>query len=96
MILVTEPLLAQVMQEIVAVASAWHIALPADVMPTVLAQLANFPPGGANHCCGLQEGARLAIRASRPIRHELLTCGRYTRNVLPRPTAVSTRTNPPA
>src|SRR5882724_5924673 len=37
-----------VMQEIVAVAQAQHIALPADVIPRTLAELAQFPPGGTN------------------------------------------------
>jgi 2-dehydropantoate 2-reductase len=36
------------MQEIVAVARAWHVALPADVIPTAMAHLASFPPGGTN------------------------------------------------
>ena len=39
---------------------------------------------------------RFSLRALRPMRHALLTRGKYTRNVLPWPTAVSTRTNPPA
>jgi 2-dehydropantoate 2-reductase len=44
----TRALLEQVMQEIVAVARAQNIALPADVIPTAMAQLASFPPGGTN------------------------------------------------
>lgn len=44
----TRALLEQVMQEIVAVARAGHVALPADVIPTAMAQLASFPPGGTN------------------------------------------------
>lgn len=44
----TRALMAQVMQEIVAVARAQHIALPADVIPDALAELAQFPPGGTN------------------------------------------------
>ena len=40
--------MTQVMQEIVAVAQAQHIALPADVIPATLAELAQFPPGGTN------------------------------------------------
>ncbi len=44
----TRALLEQVMQEIVAVARAGHIMLPADVIPTAMAQLARFPPGGTN------------------------------------------------
>ena len=44
----TRALMTQVMQEIVAVAQAQHIALPADVIPATLAELAQFPPGGTN------------------------------------------------
>jgi 2-dehydropantoate 2-reductase len=44
----TRALMTQVMQEIVAVAQAQHIALPADVIPRTLAELAQFPPGGTN------------------------------------------------
>jgi 2-dehydropantoate 2-reductase len=44
----TRALLEQVMREIVAVARAWHVALPADVIPTAMAQLASFPPSGTN------------------------------------------------
>jgi 2-dehydropantoate 2-reductase len=44
----TRALLEQVMQEIVAVAQAWHVTLPADVISTAMAQLASFPPGGTN------------------------------------------------
>ena len=44
----TRALMIQVMQEIVAVAQAQHIALPADVIPRTLAELAQFPPGGTN------------------------------------------------
>jgi len=40
--------MVQVMQEIVAVAQAQHIALPADVIPATLAELGQFPPGGTN------------------------------------------------
>ena len=40
----TRALMIQVMQEIVAVAQAQHIALPADVIPRTLAELAQFPP----------------------------------------------------
>ena len=39
----TRALMIQVMQEIVAVAQAQHIALPADVIPRTLAELAQFP-----------------------------------------------------
>jgi len=41
-------LMTQVMQEIVAVAEAQHIALPADVIPATLAELTQFPQGGTN------------------------------------------------
>jgi len=44
----TRALMTQVMQEIVAVAQAQHIALPADVIPATLAELGQFPPGGTN------------------------------------------------
>lgn len=44
----THALLEQVMHEIVAVARAGHVALPTDVIPTALAQLTSFPPGGTN------------------------------------------------
>jgi 2-dehydropantoate 2-reductase len=44
----TRALLAQVMQEIVAVARAQHIALPAETIPRAMAQLEHFPPGGTN------------------------------------------------
>src|SRR5262249_3197097 len=44
----TRALMTQVMQEIVAMAQAQHIALPADVIPRTLAELAQFPPGGTN------------------------------------------------
>jgi 2-dehydropantoate 2-reductase len=44
----TRALMTQVMQEIVAVAQAQHIALPTDVIPATLAELAQFPPGGTN------------------------------------------------
>ena len=44
----TRALMVQVMQEIVAVAQAQHIALPADVIPCTLAELAQFPPEGTN------------------------------------------------
>ena len=41
-------------------------------------------------------GPSFSLRPLRPMRHALLTRGKYTRNVLPWPTVVSTRTNPPA
>jgi 2-dehydropantoate 2-reductase len=44
----TRVLMVQVMQEIVTVAQAQHIALPADVIPRTLEELAEFPPGGTN------------------------------------------------
>ena len=44
----TRALMTQVMQEIVAVAKAEHIALPADVIPVTLGELAQFPQGGTN------------------------------------------------
>ena len=40
----------QVMQEIVAVAQAQHIALPADVIPATLAELAQFPRAAPIRC----------------------------------------------
>src|SRR5262249_18549782 len=44
----TRALMTQVMQEIVAMAQAQHIALPADLIPRTLAELPQFPPCATN------------------------------------------------